>query len=231
MLMLFAIFVLGRKNNAFQLKAVKIYNNYFVTKEEIAGLARLDFSKDLFEIDLKEMAAQISTHPMIEKVSINRSYPSVLKIRIKEFQMIAGIAGSYVAGVTETGKLIFEYPPGALYDLPVITGIHFSQNETQLRIPEDPKLLAQSVDILNLIKKGDPVLYSEISELNFSQNRGMMILMRKNNLPVIFGNSDYIKKLNYFATVYYHFLEAKKFDQIQTIDVRFNGEVVVKHKS
>ena len=231
LLMLAAIFLVVRKNNGFQLTAVKIYNNYFVTKEDIARLAILDFSKDLFEIDLKKMAAQISTHPMIEKVSISRFYPSVLKIRIKEYQLLTGVAGWDVVAIAETRKLIFEYTPEALYDLPMITGIHLNKNETQAGLPENQKLLGQAVQILKMIKKSDPNLYSEISEINFSQDNGMMFLLRKGNLPVILGNSNYLKKLNYFATVYYYFLETKKFNQIQTIDVRFDGEVVVKQKS
>ncbi len=231
LLMLIVIFVMARNNNVFRLKAVKIYNNTFVSKEEIAALAQLDFSKELFEIDVKKMAARISTHPMIEKVSISRFYPSVLKIKIKEQQLLAGVAGSDVVGITAAGKLIFDYHPRALYDVPVITGIHFVQEGTHQKFPETPELLEQAVKVLRMIKKNDPILYSEISELNFNQRTGMVIFLRKGNLPVLIGNSNIVKKLNFLATVYYHFLETNKFNQIQTIDVRFNGQVVVKHKS
>ncbi len=229
--MMCLVFIVLKKNNAFQLRVVKIYDNHYVTKEEIARLVHFDFSKDIFEIDLDTIANQLRQHPMVEKVAVSRQLPSAIKIKIKEYNIIAGVAGSEVVAASDNGQLIFEFQPEVIYDLPVITGIHFKNDSTGKRIPKNPELLKYGINLLKGIRKVDPYLYSEISELNFNQSNETVIYLRKNSVPIILGRGDLNRKLNYFATIYYHLKQRRKLDSIMAIDVRFNGQVVVKEKS
>ncbi|MBC8180964.1 cell division protein FtsQ [candidate division KSB1 bacterium] len=84
--------------------------------------------------------------------------------------------------------------------------------------------------ILKAIKKNDSLLFHEISELNFSQNKGMMFFLRKNNIPVIFGENNLIRKLNYFSTIFNELFEKKSLNSVLALDIRYEGQVVVKQK-
>jgi cell division protein FtsQ len=229
-LVLLVIFLLLWKNNTFVLKAVRIYNNQLVTKNEILQTTVLDFSADIFKINIGRIERDILKHPMIEEVKITRYYPSILNIRVKEHALIAGISGSEVAVVTEKGNLIFKYNPDVLYDLPIITGIHFETDTLGNRQPQNPELMKKSIKIFQAIKKKDPLLFHEISELNFSQNKGMVFFLKKNNIPVIFGKNNLIRKLNYFSTIFNKLSEKKLLNNALALDIRYEGQVVVKQK-
>ena len=230
-IMFVLILLLMKKNGVFQLQAVKVHNNYFVTKQEISRLAEFDFSKDLFQINLLQIANRLEKHPMIEKVKVSRSYPSVLKIQVQEHQLIAAMAGSDVLAISENENFISNYAPEAVYDLPVITGIHLVNDSTGKKVIENQILMDRAVKILKMIKKNDPFLYSEISELNCSKKGEIIFHLKENDVVVFLGNKDYIRKLNYFATIFYHLVENKKLAKILAIDVRYEGQAVIKSKS
>ncbi len=230
-MMLMLTFIWFRRNDAFVLKAAKIEGNCFLTKEEIFELAEINFSKDIFKVDTDRIKTRILSHPMIEKVSVTRFLPSALKITIKEANLIALISGSEVVAVDVTGTILSQYPMEAAYDLPVITGFDFQTDSTGIRKPNNPELVNQTVDLLNEIKSLDIVLYYEISEIHYGRNHGIIIYLKKSNLPVVLGDNDLKYKLIYFSTIYHHLIEKNKLDNTLAIDIRFKNQVVVKHKS
>lgn len=229
-LMLLLIFLMLWKNNIFVLKAVRIYNNHFVTKEEILEKAGFDYSKNIFKIDIGKIERQILEHPMIEQVKVTRFYPSILKIRVKEYDVIAGVTGSKIAAVTYNCHLVHNYNPEVLYDLPVITGIHFNKDSSGVRIPLNPELMEKAVKVLRVIKNKDPFLFNEISELNFSQDKGMLFYLKKNNIAVMFGEEHLSRKLNYFSTILNILIEKNSLNSVLALDIRYEAQVVVKRK-
>ena len=149
---------------------------------------------------------------------------------MKEYDVFAGVAGSEVAAVTKKGHFVYNYNPELMYDLPIITGIHFEIDSTGVRVPQRPELMEKAVNVLRVIKKKDPFLFNEISELNFSQNIGMVFNLKINNIAVIFGKEHLIRKLNYFSTIFNNLIEKKSLNSVLALDIRYNGQVVVKQK-
>lgn len=230
-MMLMLMLIWFWKNEAFELKAVKIQGNCFVSKEDIFERAKIDFSKDIFKIDTGEIEARILTHPMIDKVSVNRFLPSALKIKIGERDLIAVISGSEISAVDKEGSILTQFPTESVYDLPAITGFHFQQDSANFRSPDEPEKVQQAVDILNELKTADLLLYHEISELNYSRNHGFIFYLKEKNLPIIFGRDNFSQKLMYFSTIYHHLLREDDLKKIAIIDVRFDDQVVVKSKT
>lgn len=220
------------KNDAFELRAVKIQGNRFLPQEEIFELAGIDFARDVFEVDTDAIERKLRTCEMIEKVSVSRFLPSTIKIKVLERELIAAMSGSEVSAVDIGGNIISRYPPAAIYDLPVITGVHFrkdSSRGTQESEPPDP--FHDIINILKKIKSRDILLYCDISEIHYSQNNGIVVYLKRSNLPVILGKDYYHRKVIYFSTIYHYLLEKNNLNQALVIDVRFKDQVVVKQKS
>ena len=224
------IFILLWKNNVFVLKAVRIYNNRYVSKDEILDRAKFNFSENIFKISTKKIEQQIRQHPMVEKVTVSRFFPSVLKIKVKEKGVIASIVGSELAAVTDKGDLIFNFNPEAIYDLPVITGLFFHTDSMGNRRPQKPELMRQAFRMLKAVKKKDPLMFSEISELHFNNNIGLMFNLKKNNILVLFGENHLVKKMNYFSSIFKEQWIKNSLNNILAIDIRYEGQVVIKQK-
>lgn len=230
-LILIITFIWFRKNDAFVLKSVKISGNQFVAQEEIMELINVDFSGEIFKIDTDAIKKNILSHPMVKSVSVNRFLPATLRIHIHERKLIAAISGSEISAVDEHGIVISQYPASAVYDLPVITGFSFKNDSTGQRKLDQPELISDMFYIVKKLKSVNLSLYHEISEIHYRSGYGVVIYFKNINLPVIFGNDDFQRKVIYFSTIYQHLMERKLLDQALAIDVRFKNQVVIKHKS
>lgn len=230
-ILLIAMVLWFRSNDAFMIRAVTISGNQFVSREQILDAADIDLSKDIFAIDTDEIEVRILTHPMIDQVSVRRFLPATLKIKVHERTLLAALAGSEVAAVDYDGTIVHNYPVAAIYDLPVITGFHLRSETPGVKKPTQPELLEDAFSILRQLKENDILLYHEISELHFSPAAGMVLYSKRSNLPIILGRDDFLLKVAYFSTIYHHLIETGNLDNALAIDIRFKNQVVVKQKS
>lgn len=229
-MMLMLTFIWFRKNDAFLLKSARVYNSQFVSEERILELANIDFGSDIFKINTDEIESRIEEDPMIEKVSVTRFLPSALKIKVREKVLIAAISGSEVAAVELDGDVIDNYPPRAIYDLPVITGLSFHNDSTGIRTPTEPELVKQGATVLNEIRSLDIVLYNEISELHFQNDNGIIFFLKKKNLPVFIGKNSIAQKLNYLSNIYSQLISSSELENVLALDLRYKDQVIVKYK-
>ncbi len=216
------------KNDAFELKAVKIQGNHFIAKEDIFELAGIDFSKDIFGVDTGEIEKRILKHGMIEKVAVTRFLPSALRIKVKERNILAVISGSDLSAVDVNGKIFSQFPAESIYDLPAITGFHFRTDSTGRRRPDHPELVQKAIYILSALKTHDLLIYHELSDLHYHQNQGFILYLKKKSIPVILGLEDYSQKLNNFLVIYHYLLDKNELEPVKLIDLRFKDQVVVK---
>lgn len=224
-------FIWFRNNDAFMLKSVKISGNQIVTREEILELANVDFSKEIFNIETEKIKQRILAHPMVKNVTVNRFLPAMLRIHIEERNLIAVISGSEISAVDENGLIISQFPASAVYDLPIITGFNFKSDSPGERKPGQSEIIADMFFMVKKLKACNLPLYHEISEINYQNGYGVVIYFKNANVPVIFGNDNFHRKVIYFSTIYHHLLKHKLLDQALAIDVRFKNQVVIKHKS
>lgn len=217
-------------NQVFVLQAVKIQGNRFVSKEEIFELAEVDFHQDLVKLKTDEIERRIRSHGLIEEVSVSRFFPSTLKIRVKERSLLAVISGSAISAVDVKGMILTQFPPEAVYDLPVITGFRFRTNSNGDREPEEPERVHQAVAFLNLLRSMDLVIYHELSELHYSASNGFVLFLKYNNLPVILGTENLVEKLHYLSIIYYRLMEKNELATAKVIDLRFKDQVIVRNR-
>ena len=230
-MMLMLSFIWFRKNEAFFLKTASIQGNQFLTRDEILELASIDFSNDLFDLNLEEIEKRICKNPIVEQVKITKIFPSGIKIKIKEHDLIAVAAGSEISAIDISGDVISKFPTKAVYDLPIITGLHFYYDSTGARFAEKQELVDYTSEVLKQLKAIDLLLYYEISELNYHSKRGIVIYLKDSNLPVLLGKESIDQKLIYFSTIYHHLINQSCLDQALAIDIRFKDQVIVKQKT
>ncbi len=229
-MMLMLTFIWFRKNDAFILKSARVYNNTFVAEENILEMANIDFGSDIFKIDKDEIEARIRQNPLIEDVQITRFLPSALRIKVREKVIIAAISGSEVSAVEHDGDVIEKFPPKAIYDLPVITGLSFRTDSAGVRIPEEPEYVRQGAAVLSELRDRDVALYYEISELHYLKDKGISFILKEKRLPVIIGKNDIAKKLNYFSTMWNQLKGKRELENVLALDLRYKDQVIVKYK-
>lgn len=216
-----------RENDLFVISRVKVVGNKLLTKEEIIELADLDFSQEIFNVDLDDIKERLLTNQLIKDVNVSRYLPSAIKIEIEEKDLIANVAGSklYVldsnADIVKTKKLI------ARYDLPIITGSYFKSDSAGNKVASEQ--IHEMIKILRALRQINLQLYHDISEINYNKDYGIFLYLRKKAIPIIFGFNDYTRKICYLSTIYNLLQKRNGLMTLKAIDIRFEGQVVVKN--
>ena len=215
-----------RKYDLFRINGAKVVGNKLITELEILELANIDFSKEVFNLNVEAIEKRILLHPIIENVSITRYLPSTIKIEIEEKDLIAVVPGLKLNVLDAEATIINIDKITTLYDLPIMTGAIFRTDSLDRKIVSP--MMKKMVMILKALRNIDYQFYHDLSEIRYTKESGMAFYLRSNGLPIILGYYEYPRKINYVATIYNLLKKRDELSELKWIDVRFAGQVVVK---
>jgi cell division protein FtsQ len=97
-----------------------------LTVEEITRRAAIQKGINILSLNLTNTRKKLLTHPWIEEADISRKLPDEIHIHIKEQQPIAVLDLGRKFIVNADGVIFKEWEPADPADLPVVTGLQFS---------------------------------------------------------------------------------------------------------
>lgn len=130
----------------FAIDEIKISGHRETSEIDIIGELELDGWTSLLGYSAENARRKISALPWVERVSVRKSYPSTLEIRIVERTPFAiWQNGSKLSLVEKTGNVIVGYPGSKFAALPLIVGFGAPENATDIvaRTAAEPELAAR----------------------------------------------------------------------------------------
>ncbi len=210
-------------NEVLLLKELKIEGNRFISVKEIHELIQVDYSKNIFNIDLDAIATQIKQHPLVKDLKVSRRLPSSIVVYIIEREPLALIYNSKLIAVDETGNSLPNLKLEMLHDYPIISNLAFA-NEQSTQSTE----LTAVLNFLEEIKKHHFTLYSEISEISYSKKMGIYFYLNEGSIPAFMGIHDFTQRSANLLEVLNLLNNKNSLSHIEYFDLRFKGQVVVK---
>ncbi len=194
-----------------------------VVSEEVLR-ASLDpiLRKNILSLDLGQWRKKILQNAWIKEVSIKRDLPSTLLVEIKEREPTAFFLWKGKAYLVDAlGIPICAYSQKhSSYDFPFITGLEARSKKETLQ------KLCLGVEILEKIKKHNPILWEMISEIHVNDENFFTLELRDGSPSLYLDQKDFQKNLD-------HYLSIKKdidaqFEKVEHIDLRWKDRVIVK---
>ncbi len=209
----------------FSIKQIEVSGNNLLSRKEILELGGLSAKVSIWQVNLKKVTKKITSNPFIEELHIERSFPNVLRVVLKEKHPIAllNFEGKFFC-IDQEG-LVFPSPYGKLYDLPVLSGNFRGGVVVGKKV--GGKLVREGLDFLGSILEKRPELYSQISEVAVGRSKGLVVYTNKGGIPVLVGKGEYERKICYLEAILKKLIQNGDFQQVQYIDLRFRGQVVV----
>jgi cell division protein FtsQ len=215
-------------SDSFKIKKIEIEGNELISSQKIMKDTGLESGKRIWEIDLRSAEEEIRSNPFIDTVHLERSFPNVLKIRIREKYPIALLNfKNCFYGIDEKG-MILPSKSGILYDLPVLSG-HHQGSVTMGQTIDSPNVMKELAFLKQIIRERTE-LYGEISEVAIGQN-GLILYTRKGGIPVHIGEGGYDWKIRYLEAVVKQIYQKSDIQKIKYIDLRYNNQVVVGERA
>lgn len=207
----------------FALKDIKIEGNRFAKKSELLNLVKVGPSVSLLEFDTQKIANQVEQHPLIQRATVSRRLPSSLVIKVHEKEPIAILNNSELLALDEKGQPMPVFRTEFFFDYPIISNIKLPENNS-----EENSKLNQIIDFLNFTKAKYFTLYSEVSEISYSENTGIYFYLNEGAIPVICGNDNLQKKSANLLKVLNLLRSENKLLKVKYFDLRFKDQVIVK---
>jgi cell division septal protein FtsQ len=114
----------------FHVRRIDVTPTVHVTAEEIRTLAQIGPRRNIFSVNLGEVAARIRRHPWVASVTAYRRLPNTLRLEVREHEAAAAVlvegdasAESRFYLVSAEGRPFKAATPSELEGLPLVTGV------------------------------------------------------------------------------------------------------------
>jgi cell division protein FtsQ len=153
-----------------------------VAKEEVWGILA-GGGGNIFASSAEEIGRRLRTHPWIRRVSVRKSFPDRLVVRIEENRPAAMMNLDGLYYVDDQGRIFKRITAYDSKDFPVITG--FSRADVAAKDAVTLRNLRKTIDLLILAEAG--VLRKNVSEAHFDAQEGFTLVTRDTGLQIKVG--------------------------------------------
>jgi cell division protein FtsQ len=170
----------------FMVRSVDMNRCSNVSLEEVWAIVRGDGSGILWSVPAKEVARRLSGHPWVRSVSVRKSFPDRLVVRIQERTPVAMVNLDVLHYLDEEGrpfKRLTAYDPK---NLAIVTG--FSRGDLLRKDPVTVRDLRKTLDLLRGVEAG--ALRQNVSEIHFDAQDGYTVVTRDAGLQLKVGMMD-----------------------------------------
>lgn len=174
-----------------EVKTVKVYENSFVSDEEIIEMSGLSGKPNIWAVDFSAIEEQLEGNPVVDEVSVERELPNTVKITVKEIEIIGFVQeeNSYYP-VLENGETLKKVEYHSFTgEAPLLIG--FTDEEYLSKIAMELSNLPS--DILDLI--------SEIYWQPEEGNQNSILLYMNDGFVVSATIRDFAEGMNVYPSV------------------------------
>lgn len=203
---------------------IQISGNAHVTRGQLLEVLGSDIGRNIFRVPLDDRRRQLEEIPWVESASVMRLWPNQLRVQISERTPVAYVrTGSKIALLDASG-VIMDVPPRTKlnYSFPVITGM----NDNEPLSTRAARMQIYSRLVRELDTNG--VNYShDLSEVDLSDPEDVKVTVEDAGgaLVVHLGNSDFLDRYRIYVR---HVNDWRvQFQKLQSVDLRFNGQIIV----
>jgi cell division septal protein FtsQ len=217
--------------NTLGVRRVFVEGNRSVTAADIVALTKVKTGAPLYGINLDLIQSRILAQHFIKFVGIVRELPDAVRITVHEREPVAAFLKPRMMLVDDEG-VVLKPNEGSLVDVPFIRGIESAQvlvgeQLTDLQFLRALELLKQARSIGD---KGNEI-YHLISEVSIEPNGDIVLYSSDAGVKILLGKQNEIKKLLMLKTFWDQFVQQRRADQLQLVDLRFDDQVVARWSS
>lgn len=227
---IFYVMMTGSKANV-----KEIYNQIVITSSgrlpasEYLRYARLNDSTKYDELTLLDVKTKLEKHPYLRKAEVEFDGINRILVELDEKEIKAVLLQkNELRLVTNDLEMLPLFPPTNIQDLPVISGLKISKNNSMNS--QDMEFAFRIIDALSL---SDESVRKNLAEINLRKGGDAILTFTGLNFPVLFGKSDEVKKALIIKNLWPELINQEGSSQeVEYIDLRYKNKVFIgKRKS
>ncbi|HSM86260.1 MAG TPA: FtsQ-type POTRA domain-containing protein [Candidatus Limnocylindrales bacterium] len=206
---------------------VEISGVHNASRTHVMEVAGADIGRNIFFVPLEERKRQLEQIPWVESATVMRLLPNRIAVSIRERTPVAFVQiGSRISLVDSNG-VIMGMPANRQtnYSFPVIHGI--SDTEPLSSRAAAMKIYNRMAQELDSAGEGGPRYTRQLSEVDLSDPEDVKVTANEGGgtLLVHLGAQDFLQRYKLYVD---HIGEwRQQFPNLQSVDLRYDGQIVV----
>jgi len=218
-------------SSVFNVAQINVQGNERVSRDEVLALSGLSTGKNIFKFNANNVVKSIEAHPLVKHAEIKRKPPRTLLITITERQIWAIIPyGSIFLIVDDSGVCFEKLDNVPFKNYPLIT---LDQMPAQINLGQ--AINQPATDMVRQVWQAMPEIEQQkISEFHYLNNENALKIYTLKGTEVRFGNLERLDEKTKFLVQIFQLestLQKQGRNTLEYVDLRFNGEPVLKTKS
>ena len=172
----------------FSIRSIEMNSCLNVTKEEVWSIVRGEGKGNIWTVPVRDVSNRLmSHHPWVRSVSVRKSFPDRLVVRIEEHRPIAMVNLDALWYVNDAGVLFKRLTAYDPKDLAIITG--FSVSDLRAKDAVVMRNFRGALELLQLAEAGP--LRKNLSEVHFDAQEGYTLVARDTGVQFKVGGMDF----------------------------------------
>ncbi len=203
---------------------IEVRGNRYLDAERIQQRAGLHVGEELLSLDLKAARDSLARHPRIARALARHSWPRGIVLEIEERQSVLVVSHGTPWEIDSSGVLMPPLAPGALPDVPLLTGVDLSPFPagSACRSPQVARALAW-VEALSLPQLQ---LAGDLSEIDVREQDGTALVLTSGARVLAPSWPPGLSRLSALRVVLADLAQRKIAPG--EVDLRFSDQVIVR---
>jgi cell division protein FtsQ len=214
----------GRDGERFLLTRFEVRGSAVLTEEEVIELTGVELGSSLLDIRISDLEEALVASPRIVRAQALRVLPDRVVVTLDEKRPSALILadGGSVLEIMDDGEVLPPVVRSSQVDLPVLTGAAVEPGMGEL--PEGVECALEALRLARGVSEG---LWAEISEIRIAPESGLVIYTVADGAEIRVGSGALDERDLTRLWMVLSDIRARG-DEIESIDMRFKDQVVVK---
>jgi cell division septal protein FtsQ len=212
---------------ALTITRVTVSGNTRISRGEVLSLLDGLSGRHMLLLNLEEWRRRILNSPWVEDVAIRRVLPGTVDVAIAERQPVGiGRIGDALYLLDQRGDIIDEFGPDhAEFDFPIIDGLATAETREAGGLVVDTSRAALAMRLVAALHTR-PDLASRVSQIDVSDVRDAVVLLKGDTALVRVGDGQFVERLQSYLDLAPAL--RREVPQIDYVDLRFGKRVYVR---
>ncbi len=217
--------------NLFSVQSTDIKGNIILSGQEVLEIADIQKHEDLFDLNPETVQSRLKRFPYIYAAVVSKQFPNRLEIYVKERLPLCYLSGKDLILLDKDG-VVLPIPKNKLKgNLPILTGFVGDSLSCSSGYRVSNSELVQVVQLLDQTLTGAPELFSEISEINRTENGELVMYSLSGGTPIMLGKCNIDRKFMILAHFQQTLKNLRRFGDYQYLDLRWEKQIIAKERS
>ena len=197
-----------------------------LSEKQVLEQAQIKKGINIISVNLSMARKRLLAHSWITEAEVSRDLPSGINIGIKEHKPLAVLDLGRKFLINTSGEIFKEMAVSDPDQLPIISGLEFSDINTR----DKPRSMPFNavMNVLELGQKSNSVLPCKlIKKIRVDREMGLTIYAFDRIKAIKIGYNDYPNKYDRLKNILVHLKERRGFSYLESIDLNNLNRIVV----